>query len=179
MAQKSNTKSAKSVGNVSDEVVQPEEVFFELPYPPFSGNNMYDHDKAGGKRLKDAVVQYRSKVHGILYALGLAQLRLKGPRWVEWQISPRDNKRVDVDNFRKPVADAITKAGVWEDDSNLVLPYEGFYWMPPTPGGRVRIWVRKLETQTSDTEVEDNQATQLEALSAQVVSDVATGGAPW
>jgi Holliday junction resolvase RusA-like endonuclease len=42
---------------------------------------------------------------------------------------------------RKVVADALTKAGFWKDDSNKVLTRETFEWTPPTPGGAIGLTV--------------------------------------
>lgn len=163
------------------------EVFFQLPYPYISGNNQYSHSRSGTK-LKDEAIQYRSRVHGILYGLGLAQLKLQGPLWVEWQLHPPNGTRRDTDNARKPMADAITAAGVWEDDSNQHLLTEVFHWKPSVPGGRVLVWIRGLppdlaamEPQAADlVPLRTTIAHRTKAIEHQeALIDGANQGAPW
>jgi Holliday junction resolvase RusA-like endonuclease len=38
---------------------------------------------------------------------------------------------------RKVVGDALTRAGLWTDDSNKVLRREVFDWTDPEPGGQI------------------------------------------
>lgn len=169
------------------------EVFFQLPYPYMSGNNQYSHT-AAGTRLKDDAIQYRARVHGILYGLGLAQIKLHGPLWVEWQMHPPNGRPRDVDNFRKPIADAITHAGVWADDSNEHLLTEVFHWKPSEPAGRVLVWIRglppdlaEMEPQAADlvplrtTIAHRSRAAKQKEVRAEAFMPptAADGGAPW
>ena len=84
----------------------------------------------------------------IVAAMGMGALlgkkALGGPLAVSWLLSPPDRRARDVDNVRKVVADALTRAGFWVDDSNKVLVRETFDWHDPTPGGEVHLIVEVL-----------------------------------
>lgn len=94
-----------------------------------------------------SVLSYRAKVRGLLLAQSLADKRLPGPLWVEWQVAPPDKRGRDEDNLRKVVQDAITLGGLWRDDSNRVIRATLFRWLDPVPGGAVHLWVRPYEPQ--------------------------------
>ena len=133
------------------------EVYFRIPYPPLSGNHMYSKGRGGSLTLRDEILEYRNQINGIMVGHGLANLMLgKGGEqfWLEWQIHPPGRGRRDVDNFRKPVADAISRAGVWSDDSNLVLPVEMFRWYPATSPGHVSVWIRSYEGEDEEEEMQ-------------------------
>lgn len=42
------------------------------------------------------------------------------PLAVVCEVFPPDNRRRDLDNTWKPLADALTHAGVWQDDSQII-----------------------------------------------------------
>lgn len=68
---------------------------------------------------------------------------LSGPVAVMLECFPPDRKRRDLDNLPKAVFDAMTKARVWNDDSQvqLMLPF----WGPRRKGGRIEVSVLPLE----------------------------------
>jgi crossover junction endodeoxyribonuclease RusA len=62
---------------------------------------------------------------------------------VEILLYPPDNRR-DIDNYTKGLFDALTHAGVWEDDSQVKRML--VEWGPVVPKGKVEMtitpWIR-------------------------------------
>lgn len=127
------------------------EVYFRIPYPSLSGNNQYE--KSGkGMRLRQEVIEYRDAVRAVLHGLGVAGLKLTGPIWVETHARPPRRGRFDQCNLEKVTWDALTKADVWVDDSNLVIPCSIFRWYPPESPGSVSMWLRTYEGDEDEEE---------------------------
>jgi crossover junction endodeoxyribonuclease RusA len=109
------------------------------------GNHATKHTRTGSHYKVAGAVAYDALVRQILLGMGLGCLALQkpltGPLSAFWLLAPPDNRARDVDNVRKVVADALTKAGFWADDSNQVLGREAFEWTPPAPGGVVHLTV--------------------------------------
>ena len=97
----------------------------ELPYPP-SANAMYR--AVGGRVLMSeqgrryvtamqiVVTRYRrnNPIEGVMPAsFGSARLE------VLFEVYPPDNKKRDLGNLDKALCDSLTKAGVWDDDSQI------------------------------------------------------------
>ena len=114
-----------------------------LPFPP-SVNHYWRHFVMGrsarsliskpGRRYT-AVVE--REVHRQKAALGI-----KGHVSVSVLLHPPDRRRRDVDNYCKSLLDAMVKAGVMEDDSqvrDLRLS-----WGPVAPGGVAVVEIREL-----------------------------------
>ncbi|SUB72176.1 Crossover junction endodeoxyribonuclease rusA [Pluralibacter gergoviae] len=60
---------------------------------------------------------------------------LVGPVSVIVTLYPPDRRRRDLDNFNKALFDALTRAGIWQDDSQIKrLLLE---WGPIIPKGQV------------------------------------------
>lgn len=118
---------------------------FELPWPPATGNHAVKHTRTGGHYKTAPAKAYEALVAQIVAAMGMGQLigerPLQGPLSVEWVLAPPDRRARDVDNVRKVVADALTRAGFWADDSNKVLAREAFEWTEPVRGGAVHLTV--------------------------------------
>ena len=118
-----------------------------LPYPP-SGNNATRHAGAGRAYKTAAALAYRAAVLAAVAGRGFGRLTraepLQGPLALSWVLRPPDRRGRDVDNVRKESADALTRAGVWADDSNLVIVRERFEWSEPVPGGRIELTVEVL-----------------------------------
>lgn len=83
----------------------------ELPYPP-SINNYYGRSRNGRVFIKKEGKQYRADVIDLLKNSEPLSDRLRV--WVEVYVP--DNRRRDVDNIKKALLDALTHAGVYEDD---------------------------------------------------------------
>jgi crossover junction endodeoxyribonuclease RusA len=116
----------------------------ELPWPP-TGNHATKHTRSGGHYKTREAALYRAIVRTEVYLLGLTCLPLVGPLEASWLLSPPDRRARDVDNVRKELADALTLAGFWLDDSCKVIRRERFEWTDPTPGGRVHLTVEVLQ----------------------------------
>ncbi|EEM8025485.1 RusA family crossover junction endodeoxyribonuclease [Salmonella enterica] len=63
---------------------------------------------------------------------------------VEIILYPPDKRIRDLDNYNKALFDALTYAGVWEDDSQVKRML--VEWEPVFPKGKVEITITKLET---------------------------------
>lgn len=58
---------------------------------------------------------------------------------VEITLYPPDARRRDIDNYNKALFDALTHAGVWEDDSQIKRML--VEWGPTVPKGKVEITI--------------------------------------
>lgn len=121
---------------------------FALPWPAATGNHAVKHTRTGGHYKTPKAKAYEATVAQIVAAMGMGSLTgqkpLGGPLAVSWLLAPPDRRARDVDNVRKVVADALTRAGFWLDDSNKVLTRESFEWSDSTPGGEVSLLVEVL-----------------------------------
>lgn len=101
---------------------------------------MWKHTRDGRHYLTDHARDYYKMV-----ALHIRQqttwTNLDIAMQVHCELSPPDNRRRDLDNAWKVIADSLTKAGLWQDDKfvrRLVLE-----WMPKTERGAVRLLIGK------------------------------------
>lgn len=91
-----------------------------LPYPP-STNRYWRHvtiNRAGRTLISKAGRQYRKAVTDACLAVGCPRAGA-GRLRVDIAAFPPDRRRRDLDNILKGLLDAITHAGVWEDDSQI------------------------------------------------------------
>lgn len=93
-----------------------------LPYPP-SVNHIYQRTRAGGVYLAPGYRRYLIEAS----ASARGQAREQGvpmfttPVSVDMIVTPPARKRRrDLDNLIKATFDALTKAGVWADDSLVI-----------------------------------------------------------
>lgn len=118
-----------------------------LPYPP-SGNHSVRHGRGGAHYLTGETLAYRAAVARAVAEAGLGpgsgHEALGGPLGASWLLLPPDERHRDLDNVRKTAADALTKAGVWRDDSGRVIRRESFEWGPSLPGGRIELAIEVL-----------------------------------
>lgn len=91
-----------------------------LPYPP-SANAMYRKTKRG-VMLAPAVKKFRQEVAEYIEQIWPVGFEpVKGDLCVEVVLfQPPRQRRRDIDNPIKTLFDALTHAGVWEDDSQVV-----------------------------------------------------------
>lgn len=87
-----------------------------LPFPP-SVNNYWRHTKAGGHYICKAGVAYRANV--IAACSDRAAGTYSGRIELLLKLYPPDKVRRDLDNCCKALLDALSHAGVYEDDSQI------------------------------------------------------------
>ena len=120
----------------------------ELPWPAVTGNRAVRHTRSGGHYKMPQAGAYEAAVALIVAGQGVGGQKgrkgLVGPLNAFWLLAPPDRRARDIDNVRKVVADALTRAGFWTDDSNKVLRRESFEWTDPVPGGRIALTVEVL-----------------------------------
>jgi len=85
---------------------------FILPIPP--ANNRYYRHARGRTYLSAEGKAYKQEIK-----LLARPIMLKGPLRIEVEIHPRDNRKRDIDGYQKGLFDALTFAGIWEDDSQV------------------------------------------------------------
>lgn len=83
------------------------------PFPP-SVNHYYGNGKGGRKYIKAAGVEYRAAVAEYVTRHKLAAP--EGRLSVAIDLYPPDRRRRDIDNSCKAALDALTHAGVYQDD---------------------------------------------------------------
>lgn len=97
------------------EILQVQKVFLAIPFPPVSGNHMW---KRSGRsvylvpKARDYYNQVAFTVRANSHAVNFSSA-LK----VSMQVYPPDKRKRDLTNLLKVIEDALTKAGVWQDDS--------------------------------------------------------------
>lgn len=88
---------------------------FKLPWPP-SINNYYGRTRTGSVYIKKPGRDFRDIVKDALRIIkeDYEPLRDRLQVWIE--AYPPDRRRRDLDNIKKALLDAMTHAGVYEDD---------------------------------------------------------------
>ncbi|HAU6622993.1 TPA: RusA family crossover junction endodeoxyribonuclease, partial [Salmonella enterica] len=94
-----------------------------LPFPP-SVNTYWRHPNKGAFAGKSLISAAGRKFQSTACAAIVEQLRrlpkpTSAPASVEIVLFPPDNRIRDLDNYNKALFDALTHAGVWEDDSQV------------------------------------------------------------
>lgn len=106
------------------------EVF--LPFPPTI--NSYYVKTARGVYISNKGRRFRAEVAEMINEQ-LPDLTITDRMLVEIVLYPPDKRKRDVDNYNKPLLDALTQCGLWEDDSLIdqLFNYRGV----TTQSGRV------------------------------------------
>ncbi|MED8444785.1 phage portal protein [Escherichia coli] len=94
-----------------------------LPFPP-SVNTYWRHPNKGAFAGKSLISAAGRKFQSAACAAIVEQLRrlpkpTSAPASVEIVLFPPDNRIRDLDNYNKALFDALTHAGVWEDDRQV------------------------------------------------------------
>lgn len=118
-----------------------------LPFPP-SVNTYWRHPNKGAFAGKSLISAAGRKFQSAACAAIVEQLRrlpkpTSAPASVEIVLFPPDNRIRDLDNYNKALFDALTHAGVWEDDSQVKRML--VEWGPVIPKGKVEITISKYE----------------------------------
>jgi crossover junction endodeoxyribonuclease RusA len=110
---------------------------FELPFPP-SLNNCFSQGLVGGRVRRFPSKRYRAWRREAAALLGIKKFKsLTGPVIVHIDLTQPDKRRRDVDNFIKPLLDAIVSAGVLYDDSQVVRVTSA--WADGKVGARIHV----------------------------------------
>ena len=114
----------------------------DLTYPPRSGN--HTTQRGQGRTYTDsAIVAWRGVVANLVADAGAAQM-LPGPLHLTVWAAPPDARARDSDNLIKVLGDALTRARVWVDDSNKVIPKLTVEWFAPVNGGALKITIETI-----------------------------------
>lgn len=112
----------------------------ELPWPP-SVNHVWR--RVGSKTLLSAQGRaYREAVGQHCLMHKIANTRLSGRLSVKILVNPPDRRRRDIDNLTKVPLDALTHAGVWDDDSQIDELY--IRRNAVTSGGSITIQINEI-----------------------------------
>ena len=114
-----------------------------LPFPP-SVNTYWRAPNKGPLAGRHLISAEGRKYQSAACAAIIEQLRrLPKPTTalaaVEITLFPPDMRRRDLDNYNKALFDALTHAGVWEDDSQVKKML--VEWGPVVPKGKVEITI--------------------------------------
>ncbi|EFD7711911.1 RusA family crossover junction endodeoxyribonuclease [Escherichia coli] len=118
-----------------------------LPFPP-SVNTYWRHPNKGAFAGKSLISAAGRKFQSAACAAIVEQLRVcqnQRRHLLQWRsccFLP-DNRSRDLDNYNKALFDALTHAGVWEDDSQVKRML--VEWGPVIPEGKVEITISKYE----------------------------------
>ena len=118
-----------------------------LPFPP-SVNTYWRAPNKGPLKGRHLISAAGRAFQSAACAAILDQLRRlpkpsTEPAAVEILLFPPDARRRDIDNYNKALFDALTHAGVWEDDSQVKKML--VEWGPTVKGGRVEISITRYE----------------------------------
>lgn len=86
-----------------------------LPFPP-TVNNYYKKSSSGGTFISNKGRKFRSEAAEAI-SEQLPGVHIEDRMLVEVVLFPPTRAVRDVDNYNKALLDAITQAGLWEDDS--------------------------------------------------------------
>ncbi|MEB0771689.1 RusA family crossover junction endodeoxyribonuclease [Citrobacter portucalensis] len=119
-----------------------------LPFPP-SVNTYWRAPNKGPLAGRHLISAAGRKYQSAACAAIIEQLRrppkpTTAPAAVEIILYPPDARRRDIDNYNKALFDALTHAGVWEDDSQVKRM--AIEWGPVVKPGRVEITISRFET---------------------------------
>lgn len=118
-----------------------------LPFPP-SVNRYWRAPNKGPLKGRHLISAAGRAYQSAACAAIIEQLRrLPKPSTelaaVEILLFPPDASRRDIDNYCKALFDALTHAGVWEDDNQVKRML--VEWGPKVKGGRVEISITRYE----------------------------------
>lgn len=110
-----------------------------LPWPP--SVNRYWRSAMGRVLISAEGRKYRHAVTVTCIIQGCATAR--GPLAVSIVAHAPDGRRRDLDNLLKAPLDALTHAGVWEDDSQI--SDLRITWGEPSKPGRLEITITEMD----------------------------------
>jgi len=111
-----------------------------LAWPP-SNNRYYRHNR-GRTHISTEGKQYRYMVAEVIKQ-EMLDIGITSPLKVRIERHMPDRRRRDLDNLQKAAFDALTKAGFWMDDVQVV-DYR-VVKMPVVKGGRLELTITEME----------------------------------
>lgn len=114
-----------------------QDVVLHLPWPP-TVNSYYKVTRNGQRYLDKKVRIFREAVGASVHEQ-MAGVSLDDSLFMEVYLFPPDRRKRDLDNYMKGLLDALTQAGLWEDDSQIDQLH--IYRGEVVDGGSVRIEV--------------------------------------
>ena len=131
------TRVARHQGAITAPALEGWPVALWLPYPP-SVNKAFRNVSGGGRRKTYGYAQWRTLAAGEI--LVQRPQKLKGFFELMIAAARADNRKRDIDNLIKPIADALVAAGVVVDDSQM-MEVRARWTSEHTKGG-VFVWAR-------------------------------------
>ena len=118
-------------------------VAFDLPWPPALNHYYRSVTIKGQARVLISMEgrEYRHRLAMVVVLRGRAK-PLTGSLRLDLMLHPPDKRRRDIDGPLKALLDALTHAGVWEDDSQVRDLHVAFGDV--VRGGRVTALIEKL-----------------------------------
>lgn len=122
---------------------------FTFPLPP-TLNHAYGNRRGGGKFIKKDGIAFHKEVSEIVAAAGLPTITSRVAVFVA--IYPKNNVKQDIMNREKLLSDAMTMAGVWDDDSLI----DAFVMVrrPKVKGGMCKVVVCPIDGEIEDHAIE-------------------------
>jgi Holliday junction resolvase RusA-like endonuclease len=119
-----------------------EKLSFWLPFPP-STNNLFAHAQVGGRIRRFPTKTYKNWRREAVIRIRSQRLpQCTAPVVVKLELTPRDGRARDADNYAKPVLDALVEAGLLIDDSNRYVRAVIPYWLSPHRNSGVNVTIR-------------------------------------
>ena len=115
-----------------------------IPYPP-SINKYWLLNRNGSRRLSADAVDFRNSVIAEFYKFSWRN-QLTGKCTVVIDEYPKNRIRRDIDNVIKPILDALTHAGVWEDDEQVYKLLVRKHEPDEQKKGYVTVKVKEIDT---------------------------------
>jgi len=112
-----------------------QDVVLHLPWPP-TVNSYYKTTRHGQRYLDKKVRQFRDVVAESVHEQ-MPGMTLDESIFMEVYLFPPDRRKRDLDNYMKGLLDAMTNAGVWDDDS--LIDQLHIYRGEIVDGGSVRV----------------------------------------
>lgn len=103
---------------MSNGVRMTQPLVLNLPYPP--SMNQYWRNVRGRTLISQKGRAFKIDVQGAVVTQHPGLRPIAGPVSVILDVTPPDRRRRDIDNLIKPTLDALTSAGVWSDDSQVI-----------------------------------------------------------
>ena len=121
------------------------EVSIWTPFPP-SVNGLFAHGLVRGKVRRFPTKAYKQWRREAVLRMRLARIPTYDvPVVVKLELTPRDSRPRDADNYAKGVMDALVEARILTDDSNRYVKSVTPYWMPPSKQAGCTVFIRPAE----------------------------------